>query len=175
MKGVVIVLSFLLFAVFIGCGPKKVPEPVVDTQEVEAFDAIEMAEEAIMEAETEGADVSEAQELLEEAKTAFSDKDFLLAIVKANNARVSAEGALEEIEKARQEALTAAEEEAIRVHVDTYTVGTWKRDRDCLWNISQKEHIYGDPWKWKKIYRANTDKIRDPDLIYPKQILEIPE
>lgn len=45
---------------------------------------------------------------------------------------------------------------------------------NCLWVIAKMEKIYGDPYKWKKIYWANRDKIKDPDLIYPDQIFDIP-
>ncbi len=45
---------------------------------------------------------------------------------------------------------------------------------DCLWKISGKEAIYADPLKWPRLYRANRDQIKDPDLIYPKQVLDIP-
>lgn len=45
---------------------------------------------------------------------------------------------------------------------------------DCLWNIAKIEKMYGDPYKWKKIYWANRDKIKNPDLIYPDQIFDIP-
>ena len=45
---------------------------------------------------------------------------------------------------------------------------------DCLWNISGKEQIYADPLKWPRLYRANRDLIKDPDLIYPKQVLTVP-
>ncbi len=57
----------------------------------------------------------------------------------------------------------------------TYTVGTWARNRDCLWNIAKKQSIYNDPWKWPKIYMANRNQIKNPDLIYPKEVLKIPE
>ena len=56
----------------------------------------------------------------------------------------------------------------------TYTVGTWARDRDCLWNISKKRDIYNNAWMWPKIWQGNRDKIKDPDLIYPGQKLSIP-
>lgn len=56
----------------------------------------------------------------------------------------------------------------------TYTVGTWKRDRDCLWNISKKKDIYNDPWKWPKIWQGNRDQIKDPDIIHTGQKLKIP-
>lgn len=45
---------------------------------------------------------------------------------------------------------------------------------DYLWKISGKPQIYDDPWKWMRIYSANREEIRDPDLIYPDQRLVIP-
>lgn len=45
---------------------------------------------------------------------------------------------------------------------------------DCLWNISGKQIIYGNPWMWTRIYEANRDKIKNPDLIYPAQVFLIP-
>jgi hypothetical protein len=56
-----------------------------------------------------------------------------------------------------------------------YTVGTWRENRDCLWNIAKKPEIYNDPFAWPKIWRANSDQIRNPDLIYPGQQLSIPK
>ena len=52
----------------------------------------------------------------------------------------------------------------------TYTV----RKGECLWKIAGYRHIYGDPFKWTQIYKANKDKIRNPDFIYPGQVLVIP-
>jgi nucleoid-associated protein YgaU len=57
----------------------------------------------------------------------------------------------------------------------SYTVGTWKKDRDCLWNIAKKPDIYANAWMWPKIWQGNRDKIKDPDLIKPKWVLKIPE
>ncbi len=58
--------------------------------------------------------------------------------------------------------------------ITTYTVGTWAENRDCLWNIAGKIEIYGDPFMWPKIWQANTDQIRNPDIIHPGQVLQIP-
>jgi len=43
---------------------------------------------------------------------------------------------------------------------------------DCLWNIAKK--YYGKGSDWKKIYNANKDLIKNPNLIYPNQKLVIP-
>jgi nucleoid-associated protein YgaU len=45
---------------------------------------------------------------------------------------------------------------------------------DNLWNIAKKETVYDDPYMWPRIYRANKEMIKDPDLIYPKQKLAVP-
>jgi len=59
--------------------------------------------------------------------------------------------------------------------VKTYTVGTWSRDRDCLWNIAKKPDIYDNAWLWPKIWQGNRDQIQDPDVIEPGQKLRIPQ
>jgi len=45
---------------------------------------------------------------------------------------------------------------------------------DCLWRISGKKDIYGDPWKWLRIWSYNKAAIKNPDLIYPAQQFTIP-
>ncbi|HTO95050.1 MAG TPA: hypothetical protein VMM80_11740 [Bacteroidota bacterium] len=56
----------------------------------------------------------------------------------------------------------------------TYTVRRWSTSRDCLWTISSRKSIYGDPWLWPKIWEGNRDQIKDPDLIYPGEKLRVP-
>ena len=52
---------------------------------------------------------------------------------------------------------------------------SWKVYKgECLWKIASYPEVYGDAVKWPLIYRANKDQIKDPDLIYPNQIFEIP-
>lgn len=43
-----------------------------------------------------------------------------------------------------------------------------------LWGIASKQEVYNVPERWPLIYKANIDKIRDADLIYPGQVLVIP-
>jgi nucleoid-associated protein YgaU len=41
--------------------------------------------------------------------------------------------------------------------------------------IASYDRIYGDAKKWPRLYRANRDKIHDPNLIYPGQVLKVPQ
>ncbi len=66
------------------------------------------------------------------------------------------------IEQAREKAKTAVP--------PTYTV----MKGDYLWKIAGKEDIYGNPMAWWRIYTSNLDQIKNPDLIYPNQVLAIP-
>lgn len=59
--------------------------------------------------------------------------------------------------------------------VTTYTVGTWAEDRDCLWNIAGKIEILGDPFLWPKVWQTNKSIVKNPDIIYPGQVLTLPE
>ena len=37
------------------------------------------------------------------------------------------------------------------------------------------KHYYGDPMKYKQIFQANSDILKNPDLIHPNQELVIPK
>lgn len=85
-----------------------------------------------------------------------------LSLLPENDRRIQA--AVSQIDKLRKVQPTSK----------TYTVGTWAKDRDCLWNIAKKKTIFDNPFKWPSIYNANKDKIKDPNLIYKGQVLTIP-
>ena len=70
--------------------------------------------------------------------------------------------------QAGEEASETVEKEAGDTASQTYTVVPG----DSLWNIAQEK--YDDGEKWRVIYDANKDAIRDPGLIFPGQELEIP-
>ena len=44
---------------------------------------------------------------------------------------------------------------------------------NTLWGLAKK--YYGDGGQYTKIYEANKDKIKNPNLIYPDQVITIPE
>ena len=51
----------------------------------------------------------------------------------------------------------------------TYTI----RKGDSLSKIAKRE--YGDAQQWRRIFEANRDIIKDPDLIHPGQVVRIPD
>ncbi len=57
---------------------------------------------------------------------------------------------------------------APKVSAKTYTVVKG----DTLWAIAKR--FYGNGSLYTKISNANTDKIKNPNLIYPGQVLTIP-
>ena len=57
---------------------------------------------------------------------------------------------------------------ADEVPASTYTVVSG----DSLSKIAKRQ--YGDANKWHAIFDANRDKIDDPDLIHPGQVLKLP-
>ena len=66
--------------------------------------------------------------------------------------------------------LRAVERPVPPVRRDQYTVVRG----DNLWNISKRPNIYGDAFAWVRIYSANKDMIRDPNLIYPEWVIGVP-
>ena len=54
-----------------------------------------------------------------------------------------------------------------------HTVWVWQESRDCLWKLAKL--YYKDPWQWKRIYLQNRNTILDPNLIFPKQRIIIPD
>ncbi len=53
-------------------------------------------------------------------------------------------------------------------NTEYYTV----KSGDSLSKIAKE--LYGDAQQWKKIHQANTDQIKNPDLIQPGWKLKIP-
>jgi len=60
----------------------------------------------------------------------------------------------------------------IKVEVTDYYHKHTVQKGESLSKIAK--HYYGDPMKYKDIFEANTDKLKDPNLIYPDQELIIP-
>ncbi|MBI5631416.1 MAG: LysM peptidoglycan-binding domain-containing protein [Elusimicrobia bacterium] len=46
------------------------------------------------------------------------------------------------------------------------------KKNECLWNLAKK--YYGDPFLWEEIARANDVTVKNPELIFPGQMLVVP-
>ncbi|MCD6422623.1 MAG: LysM peptidoglycan-binding domain-containing protein [Elusimicrobia bacterium] len=168
-----VMVAFLGVFLINSCARVKKLSPEEEAR-LAAADAIQKAEEFIKQCEEEEIDVSEAKTLLDEAKDYFNEANWKMAKEKADRSFKLAEKLRNEALEARKKLMEEAQSRMEEKLPSSYTVGTWEKDRDCLWNIAKKSEIYNDPWQWKKIYFANRDKIKDPDLIYPGQVFKIP-
>lgn len=68
----------------------------------------------------------------------------------------------------------AAEEARAAVEVKSKDINYSVVKGDCLWLIAKKKEHYGNGFAWPKIFQANKDQIKNPNLIYPKQVFKIP-
>jgi nucleoid-associated protein YgaU len=157
-------LIALVLSVAVGCASTPEPEPVED-QTVVAQRAIADAKAANDEAKAAGAAWRDTDDLISEAEEALKAGDTGKAIQLANQARRQAENALKQMRD--QMAMQAAQPAPMAS--DSYDVISG----DTLWGISAKSDIYGNPYQWPLIYKANRSQIKDADLIFPGQSLAI--
>ncbi|MFO7592780.1 MAG: LysM peptidoglycan-binding domain-containing protein [Pseudomonadota bacterium] len=161
-------LVALVLSVAVGCA--STPDETADDQVAKAQEAIAAAKSANAEAKAAGAAWRDTDAIIAKAEEALEQGDTGTAIQLAEMARQQAENALEQ--KRREDARLSEPEPAPEpepVAMDSYSVVAG----DNLWNISAKGDIYGDPYQWPLIYKANRNKIEDADLIYPGQQLDI--
>jgi len=84
-----------------------------------------------------------------------------------------AEKAEEPVQKAESADMAASEPMPVTAEAPSMDSSYEVTRGDHLWGISGKSSIYGNPYKWPLIYKANSDKIKDADLIHPGQVLDI--
>ena len=152
-------LGVMALVVGLAVGCASTPPPETDEAEAQAAAAIVSAQSAIEEAAALGAEWRDAQSVLDEAKVAFEAGDFATAIELANKAEAMARQAI-------ADAQVVTEEEAAPSS-GSYEVVSG----DNLWNIAGSSSVYGDPFQWPLIYKANKSIITDADLIEPGQVL----
>ena len=145
-----------------------------------------LAEQAIAEAKTANAEAKAANyewrdtgKIIKQAEDKLAAEDYEAAIALANKAKAQAETAVAQADAENKKFLNENAEGAVTAgagargamagRVSSYSVVRG----DNLWNISGKDEVYADPYQWPLIYKTNRDKIKDADLIYPGQVLDI--
>ena len=151
-----------------------------DTTGITAADAIAAAKKANAKAKAEGVEWRDTGKIIKKAEAALADGDSAKAIKLANRARRQAEMAVEQKyrELRRLKALGIIDGDAMPAmpehHGDMMSADRYQVVKgDSLWDISGRSDIYANPYQWPLIYRANQGQIKDADLIYPGQTLDI--
>jgi nucleoid-associated protein YgaU len=158
-------LAILVLGVAVGCTSTTQEGACSPEQANDAIAAAKAANERVKSMENEWRDTAK---IIEQAEKALADGKCEEAVKLANQARNQAENALAQAEREKQK---VAETPA---PTTTSTAGNYSVMKgDNLWNIAAKPDIYNNPFEWPLIYKANSDKIKDADLIYPGQVFAI--
>ncbi len=85
----------------------------------------------------------------------------------ANKAEAEASDAIAQYHADQGKAMV----ETVSMSMGNYIVS----DGDNLWNIAGQASVYGNPYQWPLIFKNNSAKIKDADLIYAGQTFDIPK
>lgn len=154
----------LVLGFAVGCASS--PEQTADTCEGISPDVqaeIDEAKSVNADARSMGADWRGARKIINQAEAAGAECDDSKATRLANEAQMMANESIDAYRSMQEE--KQAEEEMEEPEHRNYTV----ESGDTLWDISGRSVGYNDPYQWPLIYKANEDKIKDADLIYPDQ------
>ena len=153
------------------------PAPATDTEQqsgpnAAAKNAIYHAKIKLARAEKLGYAWRDTAKMIKDAEKAAAAGDNAKAIILANKASEQSEDAIAQYhaETKRYNQMHGSTEGAMDSSDSEYTVVSG----DNLWDISGKDSVYGNPYQWPLIYKANSDQIKDADLIYPGQVFSIP-
>lgn len=159
----------LTVSVAVGCASQQKQEstPQADEGPTASSIAISNAKAAMKKAKAVGYLWRDTGKMVKKAEAAAKKGDEAKAVKLANDARSQAEMAVKQyyLEQGIDRAIPAIEDNANTA----YSVIRG----DSLWGIAGKDGIYGNPYQWPLIYKANSDKIKDADLIYPGQEFDI--
>ncbi len=162
-------LIAMIFAVAIGCTSTTDSGTSAEDQ---ARAAIAAAKDANKQAKAVGNEWRDTGKTIKKAEEALAAGDYDKATSLANKAKRQAENAVaqKQAEDARlAEMFGTAPPPSLSAGAGQYSVIRG----DNLWNISGRSDIYNNPYQWPLIYKANSDKIKDADLIYPGQVFNI--
>ncbi len=168
-------ILMLVLGLAVGCASTPEEQPVSD--QAAAEQAIADAKATNAQAAKMGVEWRDTGDMIKEAEAAYAAGDYTKALELANAAKRQAENAMaqakSEADRLAASGMAASEDTSASMGaagaVDQYEVARG----DNLWNISGKGEVYADPYQWPLIYKANRNKIKDADLIYPGQVFDI--
>lgn len=169
--------ALMVVAVSFAVGCASTTEDTGQNNAAAATTAIAAAKKADDQAKAAQYEWRDTGKLIKQAEKAMAAGNYDNAIKLANKARRQAENAIKQKNAEMQRlapAAAASSSSSAKVAVamasaQHYTV----TGGDNLWDISAKPSIYNNPYQWPLIYKGNSDQIKDADLIYPGQKLNI--
>jgi len=169
-------IAVLTSGLVVGCQQSSTDDMATDMTEEECQGATPEVRNAIYAAKLKnararnlGAEWEDNAKVIAEAEQAAADCENVRAKILANKA-----------ENAAAEAIAGMQTETVMVEEvmeeeSPYIGGYLVVGGDSLWTISGQDSIYGNPFEWPLIYKANSGQIKDADLIYPGQYFYIPK
>ena len=159
------------------------PEAVVNECEgasPEAKNAIYAAKLKNARARNLGFESGSNEKMIEAAEKAGADCNDVRAVSLAKRSEGEADKFIAKYhaDQAAAEAAAASVVEApvVESEAESMYIGNYLVEKgDNLWNIAGQNSIYGNPYQWPLIYKANNNQIDDADLIFPGQNLKIPK
>ena len=104
--------------------------------------------------------------LIESAQKAADECDNVTAKKLADEAEAQASAAIAQYHADQEMVVVVVVEESM-----SYLVVSG----DNLWSIAGQDGVYGNPYQWPLIYKANSGQIKDADLIFAGQYFDIPK
>ena len=170
-------IAVLTSGLVVGCQQSSTEDMATDMTEEECQGATPEVRNAIYAAKLKnararnlGAEWEENAQLIAEAEQAAADCENVRAKILANKAEDAAAAAI-----AAMQTEVVVEEVVVVEEESPYIGGYLVVGGDSLWSIAGQDTIYGNPFEWPLIYKANSGQIKDADLIFPGQYFYIPK
>ncbi len=142
----------------------------------EAKNAIYAAKLKNARARNLGYEWRDTAKIIQEAEQAAEECDNVRAKILADKAEEQASDAIAQYNaQSSMEDSTADDDTSVKKNDSPYLGGYLVVSGDNLWNIAGLDSIYGNPYQWPLIYKANAEQIKDADLIFPGQYFNIPK
>lgn len=118
-----------------------------------------------------GMEWRDTAKLIDAAEKAAAECDNTRAKTLADEAEEQASDAIAQYHAEQERLANIPEPEPESMSMGSYLVVSG----DNLWNIAGQDSIYGNPYQWPLIYKANSGQIKDADLIFAGQYFDIPK
>lgn len=173
-------IAVLSAGLIAGCASEQQPEPTTETTQAgpsaAAKNAIYTAKLKLARAQKLGYEWRDTAKMIKEAEKAAAAGDNDKAIALAKKAAKQSDDAIAQYHSETKRynerfGSVTGGTGPVSMNAAEYTVVRG----DNLWDISGKDSIYGNPYQWPLIYKANADQIKDADLIFPGQVFDIPK